>query len=1026
MRCWSCERENPAGVRFCARCGAGLACPDCGAPMTGGQRFCTHCGRRLPVRGPQTAARPIEQRVQHTPHFRIHYPAESYAEQQIGQIADRLEAAYATMVNVLALQGRAPAPVDVFLAEWQQDPSTPDVPRTTGGFATPGAAVIHEVFRPDAPGVTLERSLAQLLLSVAIGPSETPLPLFAVEGLLGWLSERLGPLAVSSTNGGAAGRPSAELVKQLQAQGQLPHIATIIAGPVAGTEPMYPLLATALTTFLIRRYRLPKFLTFARTVNPTDPGPAARAAFGESLEKIEKEWRRSGRGGEGGGILRFIRAAVPYLLRYKLKVGEILVYLGLSVAFATLLPLSQKWLIDRALLPGNARELARIMGGITALFVVVSLTSLRETYISAWVAESILKEMRLRIFGLLQRMEPAFFERIQTGDIISRMSSDLLQIQFAFTGALAEGLRLILTLIVALVTIFVLDWRLGLVGVAGLPLFFLTTKFLGPPAARSAFRRQQDLATVSSTLQENLLAQPVVKAFGLEQRATGRYRAQLDQLFRSSLRLTFLSSIYGLSANSIASAIQLSVLGAGGYLIIRGDLTLGGLLAFLGLMGQLIGPVQSISGIMQALQQATGAMDRVDELIKLTPGITDRAGARAIPRLQRAIRFEHVYFSYTGVQPTIQDLMLEVPAGSTVALVGPSGCGKSTVLHLLLRFYEPNGGRITFDGIDIEEATLESLRGQIGVVFQDSFLFDLSIRENIRMGRLDATDAEVEAAGHAAEIDDLIASLPQGYDTVVGERGGRLSGGQRQRIAIARAIVRNPAVLLLDEATSALDSRTEAAINRTLARLATGRTTVMVTHRLTSAAHADRIYVLDRGRLVEHGTHDELLKGEGLYAKLWHEQTGGIAGMPAPIIGGLEAERLAGVPLFAGLDGDLLAALAGRLTLERFAAGDVVVRQGDHGDTMYCIHRGMAEVFVQDPAGTQRRLAELRPGEYFGEMALLYDVPRTATVRAVTPLQALVLTRADLTALMTAVPDLRPMLEHTVAERIPALRGDRG
>src|SRR5439155_13286238 len=264
------------------------------------------------------------------------------------------------------------------------------------------------------------------------------------------------------------------------------------------------------------------------------------------------------------------------------------------------------------------------------------------------------------------------------------------------------------------------------------------------------------------------------------------------------------------------------VLGAGGWLVTGGGLTAGTLFAFLALLAQTVGPLQSIPLATRALRQASGALDRVDELLNASPAIEDAPGARALGPLSRGIAFEGVTFGYGDDRPALRDLSLAIPAGATVALAGPSGCGKSTALALLLRFYDPRGGRVTCDGVDLRGATLDSLRGQIGAVFQESVLFNLSIRENIRLGYPPATDAQVEAAARAAELHDLVAALPEGYDTVAGERGGKLPGGQRRRVAIARAIIRNPSILLLVEATSALDPHTEGAINETLGRLARG------------------------------------------------------------------------------------------------------------------------------------------------------------------------------------------------------------
>jgi ATP-binding cassette subfamily B protein len=431
-------------------------------------------------------------------------------------------------------------------------------------------------------------------------------------------------------------------------------------------------------------------------------------------------------------------------------------------------------------------------------------------------------------------------------------------------------------------------------------------------------------------------------------------------------------------------------------------------------MAQVIGPVQNISGITQGFQQATGAMDRVEEMLRVEPEIKDAPNATPIAPLARTIQLENVTFGYNPGEPTLQDLNLVIPAGSSVALVGPSGCGKSTILNLVMRFYDPTGGRVLFDGVDIREATVDSVRNQIGVVFQDSVLFNISIRENIRLGKLDATDAEVENAARAAEIHELIMRLPDGYDTTVGERGGRLSGGQRQRMAIARAIIRNPPILILDEATSALDPLTEAAINETLTRIGQGRTTISVTHRIASVVHADRIFVLDRGRLVESGTHEELLQAGGLFAHLWQEQGGALGdGRPR----GVDLSHLRNVPIFAGLEAPALGQVAARLTPERFAPGETILRMGDVGDKMYIVQRGQVEVLAADPAMQLRPLAALREGDYFGEMALLRDAPRAATVRARTPVEAYSLGKDNLLALLQGNPALRGAMEEVVVAR---------
>ncbi|GAC1638019.1 MAG: hypothetical protein NVS4B2_27040 [Chloroflexota bacterium] len=930
--------------------------------------------------------------------FRIHYTVGSFAERSLPQIVERIETTSDAVTTLLALP-RPSAVIDIYLSEIVVD--SLGSPLVKGGYVVPERLQIFEVYRSDAPGETLERSVLMVLLAIATGQERMRFPLL-LDGVHARVMQSLGGFP-----------PEEQVVPVLieaKSRGDLPSISALLAGRTIETQAIYFPAAAGFIGFLIRTFGAQLFLAFLREVNVRMPEDAAPKVFGRKLGQLDKAWHKTLKPVKPRGVLHFIRLSGGYLRPYRLKVFEIVVYLSLSVAFGIGMAKLQGTLLDKALIPGDRHALFVIMAVLIGSFVVVSLTSLRQSYLGAYVSESIVREIRLRIFTLLQRLHPGFFHTIDSGDIMSRMTSDVAAIEFALTGAMLQGLRLILMLVAAMVTIFFTNWKLAAIAMAGTPLFFITGRYLGPAASRASKERQQNLAKTTSRLQEDLAAQPVIKAFGLQERVIHDFTNDLDTVFRSSLRLTYLAGIFGISSNSIASAIQLVVLGVGAWLVIGHELSTGTLFAFLALMMQIIGPIQSISGIIQALQQASGSMDRVDELLKAEPAIVDAADAQRVPPLSQSIRLENVSFGYTPREPILHDLNLEIPAGARVALVGPSGCGKSSVLNLIMRFYDPQHGRLVFDSVDLRQASLESVRDQMGIVFQDNLLFNLSIRDNIRLGCLSASEAEVEAAAKAAELDEFITGMPDGYDTIVGERGNRLSGGQRQRVAIARAIVRNPTILLLDEATSALDPRTEAAITETLDRLGRGRTTIAVTHRLSSVVHADLIYVMEHGRLVEQGTHGDLLRRGGLYSHLWREQGGGIASVDvAPAQGiaqGVESDRLRGVPLFARLDSALLAEISQRIAVEHIAAGETVITKGESGDKLYVIDRGEVEVFASNAAAHQDPLAVLHAGDYFGEIALLYDVPRTAAVRARTPLQLYTLSKGDLRALLARVPVL--------------------
>jgi ATP-binding cassette subfamily B protein len=377
-----------------------------------------------------------------------------------------------------------------------------------------------------------------------------------------------------------------------------------------------------------------------------------------------------------------------------------------------------------------------------------------------------------------------------------------------------------------------------------------------------------------SSVQETVLAQPVIKAFGLELSALAGFSQRNAGLFDSAVRVSFLSALVERSAAVGILMLNVLIIGVGAYWAFRGAISVGTLVSFETVFLTLSYSLSYVSQFVPSLVQAAGGLGHIQGLLDQQPRIVDAPGAKPLPRMTSDLTFGDVSFSYTGEQLNLCELNLRIARGEVAAFVGPSGSGKSTLLNLLLRFYDPLRGSVSIDGHDLRDVTQESLRAQIGVVFQENFLFNTTIRENIRMSAPHSTNWEVEAAARAAEIHDFIVSLPQGYDTMAGERGGRFSGGQRQRIAIARAILRDPAILILDEATSALDPASEAAINATLARIAQGRTVISITHRLSSVINADQIFVLNHGKLAESGRHEDLLELGGIYWQMWRKQRG--------------------------------------------------------------------------------------------------------------------------------------------------------
>jgi ATP-binding cassette subfamily B protein len=714
-------------------------------------------------------------------------------------------------------------------------------------------------------------------------------------------------------------------------------------------------------------------------------------------------------------LLRFLFRAVG---QYWVQSACILVGLVVEMSYNASISLSFKFLIDAALIPRNQQVLWLILGLLTGGVVLVFCVALGRDYLYAQVCAALLNDLRQRMFSHVQRLSLDFYGRTSLGDITARFATDLAAVDHALTGAVSGVLLPVLDVLSSLALLFVLEWRLALVALLVVPLSLLGPEVLEKRAARASYARKQQEAQTVVTVQEAFSAPALMKAFSLERYIQQRFTQQLQELARSSVRVGFLSALMERSSTMGFLLTYVLVTGLGAYMTFTETLSIGAFMSFQALFLTMSWALALGMQYVPHLVQATGGMQRIADLLTEVPQVSDLPEATPFPPLRQTIAFENVTFTYHNTTPrNLNDVSFTLQAGESVAIVGPSGSGKSTVLNLLMRFYDPTAGRITVDGHDVRDAAQDSWRSQIGLVAQESFLFNTTLRENIRLGRTDATPTEVEAAAGLAELHALIASLPDGYDTVVGERGGRLSGGQRQRVALARALLRHPALLLLDEATSALDPETEVTINTTLARVSRGRTVVTVTHRLASVMQADRILVFDAGQLVEQGRHADLLAQGGVYARLWDKQSGFLIsadGTSAVV----QATRLRAIPLFAHLADTVLDELAGRFVTERFPAERTIFQEGDPGDKFYLMVRGVVRIMTTGSSGNMVELALLQDGDYFGEIALLQDVPRTATVHTLTPSLCLSLRREHFQRLIETSPELRHVLQEAMITRL--------
>ena len=567
----------------------------------------------------------------------------------------------------------------------------------------------------------------------------------------------------------------------------------------------------------------------------------------------------------GTPLPRLLALALPYWQRLALGGAMLIVNSLVSLS----IPLVVQGLVDGLT---GARRLDSL-GNSIVLLVVVSICSAAlnfgQSYLLSYVGERLVADLRRRVFTHLQTLSLTFYENQRVGELTSRVSNDVTVVQGALTTNLFGAIQQMITLVGGLVLIVLFDWRLLALILVLIPPVIITARVLGKRLEATSKQSQEALGQATTVLEETLSAPRVVKAFNREEYEAARYGEAIEEQFRIAVRRVRLGAAFGPIMTLLGFGVLIAILWFGGSEVVAGHLTTGQLVSLLLYVIMVSGPMGGLAGTYATLRSAGGAAARVFELLDTQADVADAPDAQPLPEVRGGIRFEDISFRYTSGPPVLHDVSLEIAPGQVVALVGPSGAGKTTLASLIPRFYDVQAGQVRIDGHDVRAVRLRDLRSHIGVVPQDPLLFGGTLRDNIRYGKLGATAPEIEAAARAANLGGLVAELPEGLDTVIGERGVKLSGGQRQRVAIARALLRNPRILILDEATSSLDNESEALIKSALERLMQHRTVVIIAHRLSTVERADRIVVMDRGGIVEQGTHAELLAQEGLYHRLY-------------------------------------------------------------------------------------------------------------------------------------------------------------
>ena len=700
----------------------------------------------------------------------------------------------------------------------------------------------------------------------------------------------------------------------------------------------------------------------------------------------------------------------------------------LQVVFTVVLAICVKWIVDGVVEGTAGRSAVPIVIALAVALVVSAGAAVVGGRLGARAAANILADVRLAMFDRLQRLSLGFYATTNEGNLLARFSSDIAQLSDGVIKRPLDGLRSVVSVLFYVPVMIVLDARLAVPALVATPIAVYLVNRFAPDADVALDDEKRRIAGVLDRVAENVQSQRVIRAFGLRTQSHARFRASIDALHAASTAAEFRVAMLSVLSKYSIAFVQLSIVAAGALMAFAGSIEAGTFAAFVALLTEFTWEMTVVgSDVLPQIRKAGSGIRRVDEILDAGPIVERPHDAVAPPQLQRSLRFEKVDFAYNaGDQLQLDRLDAEIPAGLNVAVVGRNGSGKSTMLNLLLGFYPPQSGIVWIDGVDLASVDLDEWRSQCGVVFQDTYLFNWSLRDNVVVGQHGLDDADVMRAVEAVGLGGLLERLPDGLDTVLGPSGRQISGGERQRIGLARAIVRRPRLLLLDEVTAALDPATELEIRRAIERLSEGRTVISVTHRLRAAEDADLVIAMDGGRVVESGPLRTLLDRGGITSEMWSKQQGFTISRDGGDAA-ISPSRLGSMALFNHFNETQLADLAKRFSPRLYDVDDVVVRQGAPAERFYIIARGVVEVIVDDDHSPQV-IAHLEDGDFFGEMALLDRAPRNATVKAVTPTTMLSLERRQFESLLNDWPEAAKMIETVAASRAEQNRlglGDR-